>query len=138
MISDRVKEIRTQNGLTQTELGKKLSVTRASVNAWEMGISVPSVQLLVEMSRLFKVTVDYLLDLDGSLKIDIGYLTNEQREIVFGIIDQFRAYNDAVELLSANKISTSNDAMAKNVIDPNRLTYSIKVKQELDGKNNDT
>ena len=103
MISDKIREIRNQNGMTQTDLGKRLSVTRASVNAWEMGISVPSVQLLVEMSKLFKVTVDYLLDLEQSLKIDVGDLNNEQKEIIFDIINQFKICNEAVEQLRDKK-----------------------------------
>ena len=37
-----LKDLRDRLGYTQSDLAKKLSVTRASVNAWEMGISAPS------------------------------------------------------------------------------------------------
>ena len=47
--------------MTQTELAKKLGITRSSVNAWEMGISVPSTQYIIELSLLYKVSTDYLL-----------------------------------------------------------------------------
>ena len=42
MIADKIKLLREASHLTQTELAKKLNITRNSVNAWEMGISVPS------------------------------------------------------------------------------------------------
>ena len=48
MISDKIKILREQKGLTQAALAKKLGITRSSVNAWEMGISVPSTQYVVE------------------------------------------------------------------------------------------
>ena len=42
MIADRIKSLREKQNKTQTELAKQLGITRSSVNAWEMGISVPS------------------------------------------------------------------------------------------------
>ncbi|MBQ4040414.1 MAG: helix-turn-helix domain-containing protein, partial [Oscillospiraceae bacterium] len=42
MIADRIKALRDGSGMTQTALGKALGISRAAVNAWEMGISVPS------------------------------------------------------------------------------------------------
>ncbi len=62
---ERLKDLRDRLGYTQSDLAKKLSITRASVNAWEMGISAPSTSWLVELSNLFHVTTDYLLGLDG-------------------------------------------------------------------------
>ena len=46
MIYERIKKLREKQGYTQTELAKMLGVTRSCVNAWEMGISVPSTQSL--------------------------------------------------------------------------------------------
>ena len=47
MVADRIKTLREENQMTQAELARRLSITRASVNAWEMGISVPSTQYIV-------------------------------------------------------------------------------------------
>ena len=57
--SERIKELREKNGYTQAALAAKLSVTRACVNAWEMGISSPSTENLVELTQIFHVTSDY-------------------------------------------------------------------------------
>lgn len=52
MIYDRIKQLREQKGLTQAALARMLNVTRSSVNAWEMGISVPSTQSLVQLAEI--------------------------------------------------------------------------------------
>ena len=64
--SERIKELREKNGYTQAALAAKLSVTRACVNAWEMGISSPSTENLVELTQIFHVTSDYILGISGS------------------------------------------------------------------------
>ena len=51
MIYDKIKLLREQKGLTQAELARKLGLTRAGVNAWEMGLSMPSTQYIVELAR---------------------------------------------------------------------------------------
>ena len=38
MIADRIKELREKNDMTQSDLARKLSLTRSAINAWEMGI----------------------------------------------------------------------------------------------------
>lgn len=48
MVAERIKMLRENHNLSQVDLAKKLSVTRASVSAWEMGISAPSTAYLVE------------------------------------------------------------------------------------------
>ena len=65
MIADRIKALREQQNITQSDLAKQLGITRSSVNAWEMGISIPNVEKLVELSSLFNVSVDYLLGVNS-------------------------------------------------------------------------
>ena len=45
MIADNIKRLRENAGLSQAALARKLGVTRASVNAWEMELSAPTAQL---------------------------------------------------------------------------------------------
>lgn len=93
MIAERVKCLREQHGLTQAELAKQLGITRSSVNAWEMGISVPSTQYVVELSHLFKISTDYILGLDVSTSINITGLTEEDVQIVYSLIQHLKKKN---------------------------------------------
>ena len=89
MIGSRIKEIREKTGLTQTELAKKLGLTRSGVNAWEMGVSIPSAQYLIGLANLFKVSIDYLLGLDQKETIDVSSLTSDDKAIIYSLMDYF-------------------------------------------------
>ena len=70
-------------------LAKELGVSRSSVNAWEMGISTPSVERIVDRSNYFRVTVDYLLGLDDKVNIDISSLSEEAKAAILKVIEIF-------------------------------------------------
>lgn len=90
MISEKIKLLRSESGMTQAELARKLSITRAGVNAWEMGVSVPSTQYIVELSMLFNVSADYLLGLSKTATVSVEGLSEYQVKVVREVIDCMR------------------------------------------------
>lgn len=90
MVAARIKLLRDQRGMTQTELAKRLGITRSSVNAWEMGISVPSTQCIVELARLFKVSTDYLLGVASSATVNVSGLTEKDIQLVCALVEHLR------------------------------------------------
>lgn len=94
MVADRIKALREQKELTQTELSKLLGITRSSVNAWEMGISVPSTQYIVELAHIFKVSTDYLLCVDNSATISVAGLTEKDIQLVHTMIAHLKEKNE--------------------------------------------
>ena len=86
--SERLKGLREKLGITQSELAKKLALTRASVNAWEMGLSVPSTPFIVELSKIFHVSTDYLLGVDD-LTLNIDGLTDKEISVLMNTIECF-------------------------------------------------
>ena len=90
MVADILKTLRESKGMTQTEVAKKLKITRSSVNAWEMGISVPSTQYIIELSRLFDVSSDYILGISKTSTINIDGLTEKEVSSIINIIDCYR------------------------------------------------
>jgi transcriptional regulator with XRE-family HTH domain len=89
MIADKIKLLREASHLTQTELAKKLNITRNSVNAWEMGISVPSTTYLIELALLFHVSTDFLLGLEQNNTIDISTLSEREAVLIYELVDYF-------------------------------------------------
>lgn len=91
MISERIKHLRSSCQMTQADLAKKLNISRSSVNAWEMGLSCPSTFYLVELSRLFHVSTDYLLGTDTSNTLDVSGITEREYQLVYELVQYFRS-----------------------------------------------
>jgi len=61
MLSENIKILRTQKGLTQEELAVRMNVVRQTVSKWEKGLSVPDSEMLIHLSEVFEVPVGSLL-----------------------------------------------------------------------------
>lgn len=71
---DRLKELRTQRGLSQRELGKRLGVTNSAISMYERGEREPDYETLEAIADLFNVNMNYLLGKDD---ISLYYLDPE-------------------------------------------------------------
>ena len=61
ILADKIIDLRKKNGWSQEELAEKLGVSRQSISKWESAQSVPDMNRILAMSRLFGVSTDYLL-----------------------------------------------------------------------------
>ena len=61
IFADKLITLRKKAGWSQEELAEKLGVTRQSVSKWEGAQSVPDIDKILQLARLFGVTTDYLL-----------------------------------------------------------------------------
>ena len=64
IMSKRIKELRIEQNLKQSELGALLNTTQDSVSLWELNKSLPDIPMLIKLCKLFNVSADYLLNLD--------------------------------------------------------------------------
>ena len=88
LLSEKVKLLRERVGLTQSDLARSLGLTRSSVNAWEMGLSVPSTQYIVELAKAFNVSTDYLLGMESTATISVESSSlYESRQLFYHIGD---------------------------------------------------
>ncbi len=61
ILADKIIDLRKKNGWSQEELAEKLGVSRQAVSKWEGAQSVPDLEKILQMSRIFGVTTDYLV-----------------------------------------------------------------------------
>lgn len=127
-IGKKISKLRTEKNMSQQELADALYVTHQAVSKWENGKGIPSIEIMVSLTKLFSITIDYLLgiglddkeDFSKLLKlhsreyvvnqlilgkldfkiVDVIYLlSNEEREIIISHIINQHLKIDLLELL---------------------------------------
>ena len=63
-ISERIRDLRIENKITQGELAEKCLVQQSCVSKWERGATLPDAEMIVKLTKIFKVSADYLLGID--------------------------------------------------------------------------
>ncbi len=85
-VADRIRYLRDKAGLTQSDLAKKLGISRSAVNSWEMSLSSPSLANIIEMTEIFGVSADSLISKTDKILLDITSLSNDEREAVIRLV----------------------------------------------------
>ena len=68
-----VKLFREKKGLSQEELAELSGVSRQAVSRWENGSSYPKIEKLILLSRIYAVSLDYLMCIDVVKEDDFFY-----------------------------------------------------------------
>lgn len=70
---EKISRLRKENNLTQEALADKLHVSRQAVSKWKSNITFPEIDKIIEISRIFNCSIDYLLisDITRSTDSDI-------------------------------------------------------------------
>ena len=63
-MSKRIREIRLENELNQSDFGKSISVSQDTVSLWENGKSLPNVEVVIAICKKYNISADYLLGLE--------------------------------------------------------------------------
>ena len=70
-LSDKIIKYRKSNGWSQEDFAEKLNVSRQAISRWENGTALPDAQNILQISKLFGVSADYLLNDDYESDDDI-------------------------------------------------------------------
>lgn len=89
MINDRIKMLREQYNYSQADLANKLDIARTSVLAWENQTSVPAMKHIVALAKLFRVSTDYLLEVDNKRTVSLEGLEEDEINVICEILKCF-------------------------------------------------
>ena len=64
MYGIRIKLLRIETGLTQSQLAEKLAITASTVGKYEREELQPNIDVIIELSKIFEVSTDFLLGLE--------------------------------------------------------------------------
>ncbi|MDO4739517.1 MAG: helix-turn-helix transcriptional regulator [Eubacteriales bacterium] len=70
-LSEKIARLRKSGGMSQEQLAEKLAVSRQAVSRWESGSAMPDAANILQLSKLFGVTTDYLLNDDYQSDRDV-------------------------------------------------------------------
>ena len=96
-LSTKLKTLRQQHNLTQSELANKIGTSKSVICAYENGSRRPSFEVLVKLALLFNVTSDYLLGIEQKSSIDLSGLTLAERLAVQQLIHAMQQKHETLE-----------------------------------------
>ena len=79
-LSDKIIKHRKSNGWSQEDLAEKLNVSRQAISRWENGTALPDAQNILQISKLFGVSADYLLNDEYESDNDIPAVMTATKE----------------------------------------------------------
>lgn len=86
----KIRTLRTEHKFTQKQLADLLGVAVSAISAYESGNRYPSYDVLIRLSRVFHVSIDYLFGLEKNETIDVTGLNDDEINVVVQMINVLR------------------------------------------------
>ena len=86
--SEKLRLLRVNKHLTQEQLAKRVGVTKGMISAYETASKAPSLDVLIRLSRVLGVSVDYLVCVDAPRYVDISALDDSSAALVIALVDK--------------------------------------------------
>lgn len=78
----RIRDLREDNDLTQEDLASQLGISKRILLRYESGVSEPTISVLISLSLLFNVSVDYIIGTKDTTEIDEISIKNELDHVI--------------------------------------------------------
>ena len=129
-IGRRIQALRTRNGLSQETLAERLDISRQSVSKWELRQALPDAEKIVQLSQLFGVTTDALLQ-----DTRPAYTRPNKQKLHFGMYLIVKDFNKSIDfyekLFSLRLASINPNRFAEFYIDG--VPFSLMNESNLTG-----
>ena len=86
----RLKELRTQAGMTQQQLASLIGVTKSVISFYELRERVPSPDVLIKCAGIFHVSTDFLLGIEKSHTLDISGVSDSDAAILRALVESMK------------------------------------------------
>ncbi len=108
--STRLKELRTDNDMLQSDLAEKLNLKSSAISKYEKGLTQPSIETIKKLAEIFSVTIDYLV---GASDIKNPYDVNRITPNEADLVDRFRrlSYENKIRIDERIKTMIENNSI---------------------------
>lgn len=87
----RLRELRLSKQLTQTQVAKRLNLSKAIISGYENNVKTPSLDVLIQLAMLYNTSADYLLGLDNRPMIYVDGISKKQKKIIEDLLAEFHS-----------------------------------------------
>lgn len=126
-IGQQLKLLRLNQNLSQEEVATAIYVTRQAVSSWEMGISLPAIDSLIALVKIYHASVEEMLCLDEEIIVGENIFDGHSRPFIIKMIIEGKIKVDLVEVFyqfSKNERYTIIRAVNENKIQIDRELFS--------------
>lgn len=88
--SEKLKMLRESRHMTQQQVADRVGVSKAMISAYETAVKTPSIDVLIRLSRLFSVSVDFLVCIDSPIGLDVSGLDEDSVALVSALVEKLR------------------------------------------------
>jgi len=124
-LGEKILKLRKQHNFSQDTLASQLSVSRQSISKWELGESIPDTENIIQISKLFNVSIDYLLNEEFFDEQNLSIV----KEIKTTIHTKYskKNYRIGVVLLTIGVLGLFVLMILSSVIPANRLIQNVEI-----------
>lgn len=90
---NKLKELRTQNNMTQQQLAAQIGVSKSVISYYELQERIPSPEILLKLASVFHVSTDYLLGISNDKVLDVSGLDEEDIAVLSSMVSLLRKKN---------------------------------------------
>ena len=124
-IGEKIKELRTNNKLTQQELGDKLYVSDKTISSWESGRTLPDINTLIDISNIFNISVANFVSNTNDKNIEIEFKIKVSRV----------GYNDVLKRIKDDSTFIKEEDQVATYFKPNLRDFDnewLRIRKEED------
>ena len=104
----RIRELRESRNMSQEALGRRVGRSKPVISSYENNLKLPPLDVLVDISNVFNVSLDYLVGKEKYKTLNTNGLSPEQIETLHLIADEFREKDKASAGLTNRQMQIIN------------------------------
>ncbi|MDR2531980.1 MAG: helix-turn-helix domain-containing protein [Oscillospiraceae bacterium] len=89
-LGEKLRTLRLGKNLTQKQLGERIGISKYAVSMYELDSRAPSYEVLVKLAVFFRVSADYLLDINKPRCVSVEGLKEKQISAIVTLIETMR------------------------------------------------
>lgn len=88
--SEKLKTLREARGLTQLQVATRIGVSKAMISAYETASKAPSIDVLIRLSNLYGVSIDYLVCVNSPKSLDVSGLDDDSIAHLSALVEKLK------------------------------------------------